>query len=75
MSTAGMDDTNHFDTVNFHPEQWVYYTKGTVISGDDLGAYTFTAMKDGWYWVESGALGNVRASYADLPPESNPNLT
>lgn len=69
-----MRSVNHFDTVNFHPDRWHFHAKGVVISGDDLGAYTFTAQKDGWYYVESGALGNMRCSYVDLPPDVDPNL-
>lgn len=62
---------SYFDSVNFHPDRWRFHTKGTVIAGDDLGAYTFTAQRDGWYWVESGALGNVNISYADLPADAD----
>ena len=58
--------------VNFHPDEWVYHTKGTVIAGDDLGAYTFTARDDGWYYLHSKGIGNgFDCSY--MPPGFKPH--
>jgi hypothetical protein len=64
------DDATVFDSVKWHPNEWRFYTEGTVIAWDDLGACTSRAMRDGWYYVESSGLGNVNISY--MPPEFDP---
>ena len=63
-------DESMFDSVNWHPDEWRFYSEGTVIAGDDLGAYTFKAQKDGWYLVESQGIGSVNIAY--MPPEFDP---
>jgi hypothetical protein len=66
-----MSDPTMFDAVNWHPDEWRFYAEGTVIAGDDLGAFTFTAQKDGWYYVECQGLGNVTMNY--MPPNFDPS--
>lgn len=65
-----MSEPTIFDSVNFHPDEWRFYAKGTRIAGDDLGAYTFKAQEDGWYYVESLGVNGFNASY--MPPDFDP---